>query len=150
VALYDRLDLRLNDDPNLKQLMWRQREIENYLCQRAVLLGYAKRLGSAQLGELYAGGAESQMDAAIAEVSKALRTLGKPDPFGSELKVSDEFLDPVFRAFFRKMDLPEGTMRKTDYHTLAPLLAREEIASEVVEKLDAIVKVAEQAGKAGG
>lgn len=149
VALYDRLELRLHDDPNLKQLMWQQREIESYLCKREVLLGYARRLGGAQLGELFAGSAESHMDAAIAEVSEALRTLGKPDPFGPELKVSDEFLDPVFRAFFRKMGLPEGTMRKTDYHTLAPLLARDAVASEVVEKLDAIVEVAERAGKAG-
>lgn len=37
VALYDRLDVRLNDDPYLAQLMWKRREIENYLATRDVL-----------------------------------------------------------------------------------------------------------------
>ena len=35
LALYDRLELQLTDDPNLVQLMWKKREIENYLARRA-------------------------------------------------------------------------------------------------------------------
>ncbi len=150
VAIFDRLDMSLNSDPNLRQAMWQRREIENYLCTRAVLLAFAKQIGGTQLGELFASTAEANMDSAIDEVSNALGTLGRPDPFGPDIKASDEFLDPVFRKFFIKMGLPEATMRKTDYHMLAPLLAKGDIAAEVVEKLDAIVEVAQKAQPAGG
>lgn len=150
VALFDRLDTTLDSDPNLRQLSWEWREMENYLCTRAVLLAYARGLGAAQLGDLLATRAESHMDAAIDEVSEALRTLGKPVPFGKEIKASDDFLDPVFRKFFSKMGLPEATMRKTDYHTLAPFLSKEAIPNEVVEKLDAIVEVAQRARPTDG
>jgi ABC-type lipoprotein export system ATPase subunit len=149
VVLFDRLELQLHDDPHLRQLMWQRREIENYLCTRSVLLAYARHVGEHQLGDLFAPTVESHMGAAIDEVSEALRTLSKPDPFGADIKVSDEFLDPVFRSFFRKMDLPEATMRKTDYHMLAPFLAREVVPNEVVEKLDAIAAVAQRAHPAG-
>jgi hypothetical protein len=90
------------------------------------------------------------MAAAIDEVSEALRTLSKPDPFGDDIKASDDFLDPVFRKFFSKMGLPEATMRKTDYHMLAPFLTKEAIPSEVVEKLDAIAEVAQRARSTDG
>jgi ABC-type arginine transport system ATPase subunit len=150
VALYDRLDLQLNDDPNLTQLMWRRREIENYLCSREVLRAHAAQIGQTQAGELFASMGISHMDAAINDVAEALATLGKPDPFGPDAKVSDEFLDPLFRKFLEKMGLPPGLMRKTDYHTLAPYLEKGAIDVEVVEKLDAIVAVAETANPVGG
>jgi hypothetical protein len=40
------------------------------------------------------------------------------------------------------MGSPETTIRKADYHALAPLLAKKAVPREVVEKLDAIVGVA--------
>lgn len=149
VALYDRLD-RLNDDPNLAQLMWQRCEIENYLATRDVLLAYAHRLGEQQMGDLFAATASTHMNAAIDEVAEALETLRKPDPFGPDAKVSDEFLDPVFRKFFTKMGLPEGTMRKTDYHALAPFLEKSAIDPEVTAKLDTIVTVARRARPVDG
>jgi energy-coupling factor transporter ATP-binding protein EcfA2 len=145
VALFDRLEQPLRDDPTLSQIMWRSREIESYLCTREVLLGYARQFGGAQSGELFATPYEATMAEAIDEVSAALRTLGRPDPFGPDIKASDDFFDPVFRAFFSKLGLPPATMRKTDFHTLAPLLAPAAIAREVVEKLDAILGVARKA-----
>ncbi len=149
VALYDRLELRLNDDPNLAQLMWKRREIENYLATRDVLRAYGEHFGRRELGDLFARTTGDHMDAAVEEVVNALATLGKPDPFGPDAKASDELLDPVFRKFFAKMGLPEGTMRKTDYHTLAPLLLPSAIDREVVEKLDAIERVAARATPVG-
>lgn len=43
------------------------------------------------------------MNEAIHEVSAALATLGKPDPFGPQIKASDEFLAPVFQKYFEKL-----------------------------------------------
>jgi predicted ATPase len=145
LALYDRIDREPESDERLKQLMWRRREIECYLCTRDVLLRWARGQAMNQLGPLFSSNAEAAMREAIESVSSALRMLGKPDPFGPDCKVSDEFLDPVFRKFFALLGLPEATMRKTDYHTLAPHIEGSEIDPEVKEKLDAIVEVAGRA-----
>lgn len=84
------------------------------------------------------------MQEAIDEVSEALRTLGKPDPFGPETKASDDFLGPVFERYFKKLGI-RNLMQKTDYHVLAHLVPRERIDPEVGEKLDRIVDVASRA-----
>jgi hypothetical protein len=149
IALYDRRDRPLSSDERLTQLAWRRREIECYLCRRDVLLSYARRLGTDQSGPLFADTAEDAMARAIDEVEHALKTLGKPDPWSADCKVSDDFLDPVFCTFFQAMGLPEGTMRKTDFHTLAPLVEVRAIDPEVTEKLDAIVTVARRARPTG-
>jgi len=87
---------------------------------------------------------EKAMRESIEEVSKALSTLGKPDSWSPDLKVSDEFLDPLFRKYFQKLSLP-NLMWKSGYHELARLVPKESIDPEVTEKLDAIVEVARRA-----
>lgn len=148
IAIFDRLEKELDTNQALVELMWRAREIENYLCKEDVLIAYATY---EQVDDLF-GRAESQrrvaaMQEAIAEVSQALRTLGKPDPWSLDIKASDEFLDPLFKKYFAKIGLPLQ-FRKSDYHVLAGLVPRIELDEEVREKLDAIVSVAEKA-KAG-
>jgi len=125
--------------------MWQRREIENYLCQREILLEYARHdLPDDLFGVAERERREQAMSAAIDEVAQALETLGRPDPWSADIKASDDFLDPVFERYFRKLSLP-NLMRKADYHVLAGLAAREQIDAEVGEKLDAIVRVAAQA-----
>jgi ABC-type lipoprotein export system ATPase subunit len=150
VAIYDRLDRAPDSDDRLRQLVWRRREIENYLCQRDALLAWASAQARERLGPLFSANAGEAMDRAIDEVVSALRTLRKPDPFGPDCKVSDDFLDPLFRKFFTALGLPEATMRKTDYHTLAPYVKEEALDAEVREKLDAIVDAASRATPSGG
>jgi len=79
----------------------------------------------------------------IEVVRNALATLGKPDAFSPDVKASDDFLDPLFADFYKRLGLP-NLMRKTDYHRLARLVPRNEIDPEVIEKLDAIVTVSKQ------
>jgi hypothetical protein len=81
------------------------------------------------------------MREAIDEVSQALNTLGKPGPWSPDIKATDDFLDPLFRTFFRKLALPL-TFRKADYHELANLVPRNTIEPEIGEKLDVIVELA--------
>jgi ABC-type taurine transport system ATPase subunit len=141
LALYDRLDLPLQpSDPGLTQRMWRRREIENYLCQRDTLLAWAQAQGSEQAGELFASTWTDAMAAAIDEVAAALATLGKPEPWGADIKASDDFLQPLFQKFHDKLGLP-NLMRKTDYHTLAPYVGAAAIDPEVSEVLDEIAGV---------
>jgi hypothetical protein len=86
------------------------------------------------------------MGEAIREVVSALETLDKPDtkPWSTEIKASDDFLDPVLKKYFAKLNLPI-LLRKSNYHELAKLMQPEDISHEVREKLDAIVAVAQKA-----
>ncbi|MDZ7266471.1 MAG: AAA family ATPase [candidate division KSB1 bacterium] len=143
IAIYDRLDSPLPDDPKLVQRIWQRRELENYLCQRETLLAYAENAGRMQFGELFRPSWRDAMAQAIAEVEKALLTLGK-DPWSADLKASEEFLDPVFKRFHEKLALP-NLMSKTNYHVLVKFVPGEAIAAEIREMLDAIVAVAGRA-----
>ena len=144
LALYDRLQLELQSDPALSQQMWRCREIENHLCRRSTLLAFAKKQGDEQVGPLFASLWTEAMEASIEEITSALASLGKEDPWGPNLKVSDELLGPLFEKFYKKLGLP-NLLRKTDYHTLAPFVPANELDEEVREKLDAIAEVATRA-----
>lgn len=144
-ALFDRIEKQLDSGTPLTETMWRKREIENYLCMETVLLAYAT---NDQADDLFAR-AEADyrvqiMRNCIQEISLALQTLGRPDPWSADVKASDDFLKPLFERFFQKLGLP-NMLRKTDYHVLARLVPRDEIDPEVVAKLDGIVAVAERA-----
>ncbi len=144
VALYDRLEQPPPADPNLPQLMWGQRELENYLCQQDTLLNFAEEQGRIQQGDLFSQTWRETMEEAIAEVEAALASLRRPSPWGPDVKASDDFLDPLFENFYGKLNLP-NLMRKTDYHMLAPYVPAAEIDDEVRQKLDRIVEIAQQA-----
>lgn len=144
IALYDRLDSALPANPNLRQEMWRRREIENYLCQSATLLNWAEAEGRSQQGDLFVASWRTEMERAITSISSALTALNKPDPWSSELKVSDEFLAPLFKSFYQALGLP-NLMQKTDYHTLAPYVRPEDFDADVREKLDSISEAARHA-----
>jgi hypothetical protein len=77
-------------------------------------------------------------------VTIALQTLGRPDPWSADVKASDDFLNPLFDRFFKKLGLP-NLLRKTDYHVLARLVPKEKIDPDVVAKLDGIFAVAQKA-----
>ncbi|HVB59373.1 MAG TPA: AAA family ATPase [Candidatus Acidoferrales bacterium] len=146
IAIFDRLDGDLQSARGLTETMWRRKEIENYFCMESVLLAYARH--DLPDDDLF-GRAESQqreraMREAIAEVTVALQTLNKPDPWSPEVKATDEFLDPLFKKYFQKLGLPLQ-LRKSDYHILAGLVPKESLDAEVTEKLDAIVAVAKKA-----
>ncbi|MGB9610267.1 MAG: ATP-dependent nuclease [Bryobacteraceae bacterium] len=147
IAIYDRLDANLPDDSNLQQRMWKRREMENYLCQRETLLAFAEDQGRRQQGELFGAAWRKIMEEAIQRVESALRTLGK-DPWGADIKASDEFLEPLFKQFYEQLGLP-NLMNKTDFHALAALVPKEAIDDEIRQTLDAIVATAEKAKPRG-
>ena len=84
------------------------------------------------------------MNEAINALTQALSTLGKGSPWSSEIKVTDDFLEPLFKKYFDSLKLPL-LLRKTDYHQLARLIAPDRIDPEVIQKLDAILTVANSA-----
>jgi ABC-type taurine transport system ATPase subunit len=148
VALYDRLSQNLPADTLLDQMTWQRREIENYLCQRDTLLAWAEAVGGQQQGELFAASWRDTMAATIDAAVDALKVLRKPDPWGPDIKATDDFLDGLFADFHERLGLP-NLMRKTDYHVLARHVAADAIDAEIVEKLDRIAAVAARAAPAG-
>ena len=144
IALYDRLETALQPDPHLVQRTWRKRELENYLCQRETLLAWAEARGKELQGPLFAAAWKTEMNAALDATAAAVEALDRGDPWGPDIKASDDFLGPLFVAFFKRLGLP-NLMRKTDYHTLTEFVPQELIDGEIIEKLDAIFEVTEQA-----
>ncbi len=153
VALFDRLERGAPDNPFLRHLVRNRREIENYLCTRTTLETYARASAmAAEPRPLFArvevDDRLAAMDEAIGEVSRALETLGKGSPWGNDLKVSDEFLTPLFKAYFERIGIP-NLMSKKNFYELADYVPEDEIDPEIGDKLDAIAAVAESARPAG-
>lgn len=144
-ALFDRIDKPLASGTPLTETMWQKREIENYLCQESVLLAYAQHDQPDDLfGRAEADRRVQTMRECIKQITTALQTLGRPDPWSADVKASDDFLNPLFDLFFQKIGLP-NLFRKTDYHVLASLVPKGKIDSDVVAKLDGIFAVAQKA-----
>jgi ABC-type lipoprotein export system ATPase subunit len=142
IAIYDRLLQEPRQHPQLKQLMWRRYELENYLCSEKVLLDYATGKD-----DLWQQRRIEAMRNSIEKVSDSFQTIKNQDPWSEDTKASD-FLEPLFSEYFKKLGL-SNQMRKTNYHVLAGLVPAHMIDPEVKEKLDAIVEVAKAAKPSG-
>ena len=149
VALFDRLETILQTGGPLEEYAWKRREIENYFCSRLTLEAYARASTATDpVGPLFAIGEQAArlqaMNDAIQEIESAMAALGRGSPWDSNTKVSDDFLTPLFRAYFQKLRLPD-LMNKKDFYELAFHVPDDEIDAEIWEKLDAIAYVAEAA-----
>jgi len=150
LALYDSLDRKLDTVPDLVQITWTKREIENYICQRDVLLRWAKSgvLGDGTVPPLIASNWEDTMTQCITEIEEAMEKLRKGSPWEPSTKVTDDFLNPLFEAFFEKVGLP-NLLRKTDYHILVSHLTKDDIDPEVSQVLDRILETHEKSKPVG-
>lgn len=148
VALFDRLDERLESDNPLLELMWERREIENYLCQPETLIAFAQHLGEQGLGPLFDQTESDRRGRIMAELIHDLvppvALANLDDPFWLETKVSDRFLNRVFDLYYQRLGSPQ-LMRKSNYHQLVAFINLEQLSDEVVVKLDRIVEVAKRA-----
>ncbi len=145
-ALFDRLDRELHTGSQLTERMWSYREIENYLVTPASLRVFVvQELREDDLIEL----AErrnrlEKLEACLAEITRALSITNKPDPWGPDIKITDDFLDPLFKLFYERLGIPQQTFKR-DYHGLADAIPVAEIAPEVTSVLDGVLEVAKQA-----
>ena len=149
VMLFDRLEIRAIENDSPECLFWKRREIENYICSEATLEEYARATAAKDTpGPLFTPfEVEKRLKAmreAIQEIRTATETLGKESPWSDDAKVSDDFLTPLFRTYFGKLDMP-NLMNKKNFYELAEHVPEEDIDSEIAEKLDAIARVAESA-----
>lgn len=148
VALFDRGDLFQDGEP-LVTYMWKRREIENYLCSSDALIAWARDAEFADGKPLFGAAYASDMEKSIAAIAQSLETLGKPSPWSADLKVSDEFLTPLFKAFFRSISL-YNLMEKSNFHVLARYVPVEQIDPEVTSVLDLILETSRRAVPVSG
>jgi hypothetical protein len=149
IALFDRLEKPLSDVDSLLMVMWRKREIENYLCFPEVLREFAaSTVEGAFDAPLFAGpemqDRQERMRECCEERILPVALANRGDAWWSDVKASDDFLDKVLASFFSRLDLP-NLMAKRDYHDLVRFIPGELIDDEVREKLDAIAAVAAEA-----
>jgi predicted ATPase len=149
IAIFDRLDRKPPPDPHLSFLVWRRREIENYLCVPETLEAYARHEMDADFrGPLFSKPrAENRLNVmreTIKEIEKAMATLGKGSPWSEDTKASDEFLVPLFQKYFEKLNL-FNVMAKKNFHELAQFVPPKKLDPEVEGKLAALVEVAKSA-----
>ncbi len=148
VALFDRINTPDGNNPHLVWMVWKRREIENYLCTPGTLKRFVEESTAREWEDKpvfmqealkKAAGA---MDESISEVQDALKTLGKDPVWSDDIRAGDDFLVPVFRSYHERLGLPDIT-GKSDFHKLVEFMPKEEIDPEVTEKLDQIGRVAE-------
>ena len=148
VALFDRIDSVGEENPHLNCSVWQKREIENCLCKPGALKAFIEASVKLEWREYSLLGAAplkkhlEAMEMSISEIQTALETLGKEKAWSDNLKASDDFLTPLFRAFYKKLDL-SNLMDKSNFHKLAEFVPNEELDPEIAEKLDQIVEVAD-------
>ena len=145
-CLFDQIESELQTNPEFREYQWKRREIENYIVyEKEILIDWAQAEAE-RWGE--APQLVSTMEEAIAEIQNALEALGRGSPWSPDTKVSDDFLDPLFDSFFKKLGL-ENLMRKTNYHTLVQYVPLEQIDPEVSKVLDGILEIANRAKPMG-
>ncbi|NCX95074.1 MAG: AAA family ATPase [Chitinophagia bacterium] len=146
IAIFDRLEKKLNSTEHFVQLCWKKREIENYFITKDVLLQYiTKDFDEADMYQ--SAEAQTRRDVLNAEIL-ALEDANKirrvPSPWSDDTKITTDFLDILFDNYYEKLDSP-NMMRKTNYHVLVGYLPAEQIDPEIAQVLDKIVEVAEKA-----
>lgn len=148
-ALFDLLDKELHTGSQLTERMWSRREIENYLVTPASLRAFVQAgLREDDLIEQ----AErknrlEKLEASLTAITHALSITNKPDPWGPDIKVTDDFLDPLFKLYYERLGIPQQTFKR-DYHGLADAIPIDEIVPEVSTVLDALLEVANRAAPA--
>jgi len=149
-ALFDRLDKELHTGSALSERMWSRREIENYLTTPESLRAYVQQglRHDDLVDEAERRTRLEALDSCIDELVTALSITKKPDPWGPDIKVTDDFLDPLFENYYQRLGVPQQTFKR-DYHGLANAIPLEQIPDEVIDVLGAIAAVAKTAAPKG-
>jgi hypothetical protein len=106
LAIFDRIHPAPESAAGLNVLCWNRREIENYIVSPQVLERYARHDQDDDLfGRAEADRRANIMQESIKELEDALRITNKPSPWSPDIKVTDDFLDPLFKNYYEKIGL---------------------------------------------
>jgi hypothetical protein len=145
------LEKELQKGSALREHMWRRREIENYLVTPESLRHFVQ-LGLRDDDLIEAAERKTRvdlLDQCVQELAHALKLTNKPDPWGPDIKVTDDFLDPLFKLYYERLGIPQATFKR-DYHGLAEALPVEQVDPEVIAVLDLVWDVAQSSHPVDG
>ncbi len=140
IAIFDRLETQLQVNTPLEELMWSKRELENYLFKPYVLMDFAK--GDDNYDLFSAADVESRrtaMKSAIEAIIPKIALDNYSDEYWTERKASEE-IERIFKEYFKHLGTPI-LVSKNKYHELVDFLKKEDVETEVKDKLDAILKI---------
>jgi hypothetical protein len=63
------------------------------------------------------------------------------DDWWSTAKLSDDWLDKIFAAFYKQLEVNVGVNFKKSYYRLISLMEAKDVPAEIAEKLDVIYKM---------
>jgi hypothetical protein len=139
LALFDNIP-NFQENPKLEIICWQRRELENYFAKPDLLIKHAKLLKGK-----YTHFSQQQLEKAMQQVISDYTIpayLKNPnDEWWNTAKLSDDWLDKIFPAFYKQLGINAGTNFKKNYYQLISLMDKEDISNEVSEKLDAIYKI---------
>lgn len=153
IGVYDRGALTLEDTPNLLEIQWKRKEIENYFAVPSILLRYARASVDADslgpgplLSEKIVKERDRRDSIMRAVIEDNVTPIALRDPVDVFWRDGNDsrFLDRIFREFYKKLYL-YNPMSKSTYHRLAALAKPEDLDEEVTDVLDQIVEVAKKA-----
>ncbi|MDZ4847320.1 MAG: ATP-binding protein [Chitinophagales bacterium] len=141
IAVFDRIEKELKAENSLTEMMWKRREIENYIFSPSILIKFAKGAFSNDLfGTAEANAREIAMDKAIRKIVPQIAMEDNTDEYWIERKASEE-LDRIFREYFKSIG-KYNVMDKNKFFELAELMTPSDINSEIKIKLDKIAEIA--------
>lgn len=139
IALFDRLegDNKIKEEEILHEMMWSRNEIENYLPLPEVLIRYCEKLED----DLFNRDITELVEEIIKNEVPPAALKNKEHDFWKDTKISDKFLEVIFRRVSEKKGIPIF-LRKGEYYKLIQYAKPEEINGEVKDKLDKIHEIA--------
>ena len=136
LALFDNIP-NLQKNPRLKIVCWKKRELENYFASPSLLIKHAKLLRS-EYNQFSQKELEQAMQQAISDYTLPVYLKNLDDEWWSTAKLSDDWLDKIFPAFYKQLGVSVGFNFKKEYFQLISLLDKKDIPAEITEKLDLI------------
>ncbi len=142
IAIFDRVDVPLQKG-ELTELCWKKREIENYFFKPAIIEKYIVGKPTDNLFEASARDKRKIIiNQAINSIIPPIAMNNPDDEYWSERKASEE-MERIFKEYSRLMNIP-NIINKGNYWELLNFIDPNEIEKEVIQKLDAILKIAKK------
>uniref|UniRef100_Q3APQ2 RecF/RecN/SMC N-terminal domain-containing protein n=1 Tax=Chlorobium chlorochromatii (strain CaD3) TaxID=340177 RepID=Q3APQ2_CHLCH len=139
LAIFDKIEKNLNDIKPLTVVCWQKRELENYFARPYLLIKYAQSLHE-KYEQFSLEQLEKAMKKAIEDFTLRAYLNDLNHNWWNSAKLSSEWLDNIFPEFYKQLNVPLN-FYKRDYYQLIALMERQDIADEIVDKLDLIYEI---------
>ena len=133
LAIFDKLQIQIDNKETLKIIEWKNRELENYFCFPRVLERWAKNEGVFNLFENF----EDLMTETIKENTTPANYKNLDTDWWKTTKMSEDYLPVIFKSFYEKQNKP-NKFNKGNFYELIKFIQINEIDIEIIEKLNAI------------